>query len=117
MLIFLYIIIVIAFHLVPMGGYSFNRMNFGPFRGDYLIHLVCFLPWMFLLMYSSPKGKIGPLKGLAWMSLGIILALAVEAIHYRHPQRSFNPMDAMANVAGVVVGAGVVLARHKMSFV
>jgi len=117
MLVFLYIIIVIALHLIPMGGYSINRMNFGPFRGDYLIHLICFLPWMFLLTFSSHKRKIGALKGLAWMGIGIILAVIVETIHCWLPHRSFNPMDAMFNVAGVVVGAGVFFARQKLSFV
>jgi VanZ family protein len=116
MLVFLYIIIVLVFHLVPTGNYSFNTMNFGPFRGDHLIHLICFFPWMFLLTFNSHKKKVGLLKGLAWMSLGIIPALGAETIHYWLPHRSFNPTDALFNIAGVVLGAAVFFIIQKLSF-
>ena len=117
MFVLLYIIIVIALHLFPTRNYSFNTMNFGPFRGDHLIHLICFLPWMFLLTFSSNRIKIGALKGLIWICIGIIIAVSVETIHYWHPQRNFNPMDAMFNVTGVVVGAAMFFARQKLSVI
>ena len=119
----LYILLVIILHLVPTSDYSLSSFTVGPFRGDYLLHLVCFLPWMFLLYirfpkwktagkrlsWSMEKSKSGFWKGLSWACLGIIFAIGAETIHFWLPHRDFNPMDALFNIAGVAVGAGLFL--------
>ena len=106
----LYILLIVILHLLPTGGYSFNTTKFGPFRADYLLHSVVFLPWMFLLLLRHKTNK--PVRfqsGLIWMMLGLIMALVAEGIHYWLPYRSFNPMDGLFNALGVVAGAVLVL--------
>ena len=118
-LIYMYFIIVIGLHLIP-GGASLNKMHAGPIRADYLLHSILFLPWMFLFYFrlhrklSSGRCLSGwrletknldLRQGLIWMGLGIGFGIGAEGIHYWLPHRVFNPVDALFNVLGILVGA------------
>ena len=46
---------------------------------------------------------------LVWMWLGIILAVGAEGLHYWIPYRNFNPMDALFNALGVMIGAVILV--------
>lgn len=132
-------------HLAPLGGKELNALVGGAFRVDYLVHILLFLPWMFLArfrLYRRTRGNIemqndtgerlqternADLKsdgtktnqaswrlekveivwqwGLIWMVMGIGLAVAAEGLQHWLPLRSFNPMDVIFNVLGVMLGA------------
>ncbi len=115
MIFYLYVVSVIALHLVPIGGYELNKMEFGPFRADYLLHSLLFFPWMFLCLSRLGAGvERGLGRGLAWMFVGIFFAIGSEAVQYWIPHRSFNPMDALFNSLGVVAGGvAFVIWRHS----
>ena len=131
--IYAYILLVIVVHMIPMGDFQLNTFEFGPLRADHLLHSLVFLPWMFLF-YLKPgkragideevrrsvgelvnkkrsvggrleKSSVGLGTCLVWMGLGIILAVGTEALHYWVPYRNFNPMDALFNTLGVLIGA------------
>ena len=120
MLFYFYVLFVILLHLIPMGGYSLNTMEFGPFRADYLFHALVFFPWMFLclLLPGSRSTEISIGTWLGWMIVGIAFAVAAEGVQYWLPHRSFNPMDALFNALGVVIGgvaAGLWLLARRQS--
>ena len=67
-------------------------------RLDYLVHIIIFLPFLFLVKLSYPM----PLLKL--LILGFIFAGFCEGIQYLLPYRSFNINDLIANMAGIVLG-------------
>ena len=131
--IYAYILLVIVVHMIPMGAYQLNTFEFGPLRADHLLHSLVFLPWMFLFCLKPSKraravksvrsladepvntkrnaggmvekSYMGLGTRLVWMGLGIILAVGTEGLHYWVPYRNFNPMDALFNALGVMIGA------------
>jgi len=46
---------------------------------------------------------------LLWLAAGIIFAALLEVIHLLLPHRSFNPVDLILNVSGVILGALIFL--------
>jgi glycopeptide antibiotics resistance protein len=120
MLLLFYIVLILVLNLVPIGG-SLNTTTVGPLRADYLLHAILFLPWMALVCWQIQRTagswrlerkRLTPGGYLLWMTPGIGLAGGVEAMQYFVAARSFNPMDAVFNGVGVVVGMILVLARR-----
>jgi glycopeptide antibiotics resistance protein len=106
---------------MPMGFVPtekpLNKMELGPFRLDYLLHTLIFLPWMFLVNLRAQSAKkilsepftlrsTFPLL-TSYLIIGIIFATSAEGIQYWLPYRGFNIMDVLFNVLGVLIGAGL----------
>ena len=110
-IILLYVGLIILLNIIPLDGASLNTTKLGPFRLDYLLHTALFLPWMFFVYLRPDPGwklrirPVKPLPFLSWMTLGLLLAAGSEGIQYWLDYRGFNPMDALFNALGVVVGA------------
>lgn len=49
--------------------------------------------------------KFGVGAWLGALVVGLALAASVEMIHYLLPNRTFNPMDALFNATGLLLGA------------
>ena len=136
-IIYPYIFLVIILHLIPMGDYQLNTFQFGSLRAEHLLHSLVFLPWIFLFCFKPgkrvgvgesvrrsvgepvntkrrvggrvEKSFVGLGTWLVWMGLGLVLAVGVEGLHYWVPYRSFNPMDALFNALGVLIGAVILV--------
>jgi VanZ family protein len=68
------------------------------FRGDYLLHAIVFMPWMyFCLIYRHGV--------FLWMSIGLMFAACSEGLQYLLPYRAFNINDLVANMMGVLLGS------------
>src|SRR6056297_3419002 len=95
---YLYIIVVVTLHIVPLNGTtlgSVNSIEFGPLRADYLLHSLLFLPWMplFNLQFHRTRPRLTKREvprrhNLAWLLLGIFVAGGLEITQYWIPQRS-----------------------------
>ena len=101
--------VVIGLNVIPLGGSggALNRTDVGPLRADYLLHAAVFLPWMFL-PGITPAGAAAGWRfqtWAGWFLLGLILAVGAETIRLGVSYRAFNPMDAVFNAGGVVLGA------------
>jgi len=91
-------------------------------RANYLVHMVIFLPWMLLVwlylnaknMYDKKRTK----RAVQLFFVGVFLAAFAEVLQYWFPYRSFNPMDLLFNVSGVVLGALIFLIKslHKKTY-
>jgi len=90
-------------------------MYVGDLRADYLLHMAIFLPWMILIwLYLNKRNVTGSVrfkKALLWLTAGVVLAVFAEGIQFYLPHRSFNIMDVLANVTGVVLGSAVFVVK------
>ena len=100
----LYIYVLALLHVMPLGGGDLSRITFCWFRADYLLHTLVFLPWLPLCALLIPGWRSWSLRLL----VGVALALGLEALQSPLSYRSFNPMDALFNVSGVLLGGLVV---------
>lgn len=107
---------VILLHVIPTGGgAAFNQTEISGVRGDYILHMVLFLPWMPLVWYvvkvRADKFSIGLRDFLFGLTTGLVLAISAEGMQYWISYRSFNLMDIVFNMAGVLLGSLVFLRK------
>jgi hypothetical protein len=135
LILFGYVAVIIGLHLIPLGEGGTSRFDFGPLRADYFLHALVFTPWMFLVYLARPKrvgsGNIkvnhspnsrqargifswikerkalSPGSFVVWVFIGVAIAFGAESIQYWLSYRAFNPMDAMFNSLGVLIGAAL----------
>lgn len=113
----LYLITLITVSVMPLGKVSKEITNITVIhlRGDYFLHMLVYLPILMLMVLSFQKWKWGMLV------VALLLGAGLEFIQMALPYRAFNINDLLANVGGVVIGAGVAYAyktftRIKKSF-
>ena len=117
----LYIIVVLILNLIPTSGgdgIALSSRNIFFIRADYLLHLLLFIPLMVLVwLYMNKENITGVTRfnhALLWLLAGIIFAALLEVIHLFLPHRSFNPVDLILNVSGVILGALIFLWDPKL---
>lgn len=97
---YLYLVVLFLLMVIPIGnGTLITDIYIINYRGDYILHCLVYLPWMF-------AGKIilgKRLNTLGWLALGAATAAALEYIQMLLPYRGFNINDLVAGVIGVVV--------------
>jgi hypothetical protein len=144
LILFVYIAIIIFLHIIPLGEGGTSRFDLGPLRADYFLHALVFTPWMFLVYLARPKragsGNIkvnqsrnsrqargiftwikerkalSPGAFLVWVFIGISMAFGAESIQYWLNYREYNPMDAMFNSLGVLIGAALLYKVQRSKF-
>ena len=103
---------------MPTGGANNNGLALSSrqilfIRADYLLHLLLFVPLMILVWLYLNKERITGVTrfnhALLWFVAGVLFALLAEGMHYLLPYRSFNPVDLVLNVTGVVLGTFIFL--------
>ena len=109
-IIFIYAIIVFLLHIIPTGSpVAPNQLYIEDVSADNLKHMMIFIPWMVLVwLYLNKQrltGNVRFKKAILWLSAGLLLALTSEGVQLFLPHRSFNVMDILSNVSGVVLGA------------
>lgn len=113
-LIIIYSIFIFILHVIPTGppggnGLGLSSMTFLFIRADYLLHMLLFVPLMVLVrLYLDQQRIVGVTRFnhvLLWVLGGSFFAGLVEVIQYLLPYRSFNPVDVIFNVLGVLLGA------------
>jgi len=105
---------------IPIAG-ELNKINIGPdafhIRLDHLLHLlVYFLICMFYLFGIRKGFTLFEKNSLRqFILLILLLATVTEVVQLWVPERVFNPVDWISNVAGVGIGVGVIVMtqRHK----
>jgi len=110
---------VLITSFIPVKG-SLNKITLGPesfrIRLDHLLH---FAGYFLICMYYLAGQK----KGLSlftanpltkFILLLLFLAIVTELVQLWVPERAFNVWDLVSNVAGVVVGVGVVAQSSEL---
>lgn len=104
---YLYLLTALILHVIPTGSaISFNEFEIGDLRLDYLLHTLVFLPWMPLIRLRSIQDKrnLSLKKSVIWLIAGILFAALCENVQIWIPYRSFNPLDLLFNISGILLG-------------
>ena len=103
-----YTILLLLLAVLPINsaGSTINHTYIVSIRFDYLLHFSIFLPWMFLLWkVGGVSFRSNFYQSLFYISLGLLFAMANEAVQYLLPYRAFNINDLLANGLGVMSGS------------
>lgn len=98
---YLFLVFLIILMIIPIGNTTslINNTFVIGFRGDYILHTLIYLPWMFvgrlLLDYK--------LNTYLWLVLGLIMIFGLEYIQILLPYRGFNINDIIAGAIGVIL--------------
>lgn len=112
----LYLLFVAFVVFIPLnvtGLSEANKVYVLNFRLDYLIHILLFLPWIFIGEISFSK-EVRYYRLIIFAS-GIFVASMAELLHYYTPYRAFNINDLTYNVAGIILGSVVWLFFRRKS--
>ena len=109
---------VLLLHNVPSSMSDGNSLALSSrqiiyMRADYLLHLLIFMSLMILVwLYLNKENITGSTRlnyALLWFAAVTLFAAFAEGIHYFLPYRSFNPVDLLLNVTGVILGSFIFL--------
>lgn len=106
-LFYLYLLTALILHVIPTGSsISLNEFEIGDLRLDYLLHTLIFLPWMPLIRLRSIQDKtsLSLKKSVIWLIAGTLFAALCETVQIWIPYRSFNPLDLLFNISGILLG-------------
>lgn len=106
--------VILAAYLLAVVGLSVVSINSGDriildrgfvlgVRMDYWLHALLFLPWTAVFLSIIGKKPGIPAFGLALIT-GWLLASLSESIQLLLRDRTFNPLDLLANSCGILLG-------------
>jgi glycopeptide antibiotics resistance protein len=95
LLLYAYILTILALVALPLNTASeLNDITILRLRGDYLFHILMFLPWVFF-------SGVFNMKKIYWVLIGLLFAAGSEGLQYLLPWRAYNVNDLLANMMGV----------------
>lgn len=104
---------------IPVAG-ELTKINIGPdafhIRLDHLLHLLVYFLICMYYLFGIQKGVtlFEKYSFLKFVLVILLLATVTEVVQLWVPQRSFNPVDWLANVAGVGIGmVAIVMASRR----
>jgi VanZ family protein len=98
---------------IPVAG-ELNKINIGPeafhIRLDHLLHLSVYFMICMYYLFGILNGFTLFEKNsfLRFLLLVLFLGIVTELVQLWVPERAFNVFDLVSNMAGVMVGVGVV---------
>jgi VanZ family protein len=104
---------VLITSLLPVTG-TLDKTRLGrgfcEIRLDHILHFfVYFLICMYYLFGQWDKLKLFNINSLIkFILLIIILAAVSEIVQLWVPERTFSPVDLLANIVGIIIGMGVI---------
>ena len=115
-LIFYYIwsAVIVVLMLIPVAGIGSTELGNIRFRTDYLLHAIAFFPLPLAAWLACNLRSVPHTAGFAGLvSVSVILGIGTEFLQIMVPGRSFNYMDIIFNITGIVSGIIVVLILRK----
>ncbi len=100
------ILSIIVFSIIPNSPKMQANMGDKPFRIDYALHFMAYfsLSFLFFLWKSDQYFRIRKHLLVFFLMGALFLSLFTELAQSILPNRSFNPMDFLFNVTGILIG-------------
>lgn len=101
------ILSIIVFSIIPNGPKMEATMGDKSLRIDYALHLMAYfsLSFLFFLWKSDQDFRIRKRLLIFFLIGSLCLSLFTELAQSIIPHRSFNPVDLLFNVTGILIGA------------
>lgn len=103
---------ILMIQVVPRFlGFNFHRVDIVgiPIHSDYLIHVLLFFVLVLLAKFSHLKIKLSILALLM-----LLTAIIAEVVQIYIPQRTFNYIDLISNISGVLLGFVFLILREVL---
>jgi glycopeptide antibiotics resistance protein len=106
-----YLLFLVLAAVLPINSRSssVNNIHIIYIRLDYFIHIILFLPWVFLCMITFRPLTFN--NKLILVGAGFLMAFATEGVQYFLTYRSYNVNDLLANFFGVILGTVVLFVK------
>ncbi len=102
---------IVAVSLIPSAGIGTAEFGNIEFRIDYPLHAIAFFPLPLSAWITCNYRSSSPSVCFAGMiAISIILAIGTEFMQIMVPGRSFNVMDIISNILGIILGLSLALA-------
>jgi VanZ family protein len=104
---------------IPVAG-EFNKIKIGPeafhIRLDHLLHLLVYFLICMYYLFGIRKGFTLFEKNsfLKFIVLVLFLGIVTETVQLWVPERAFNLFDLVSNVAGIIIGVGVIKMAKRL---
>jgi len=97
---------IIIFSIIPNGPEMKAHLGENQFRIDYALHFMAYfsLSFLFFLWKSDQYFRIRKHLLVFFLMGALFLSLFTELAQSILPNRSFNPMDFLFNVTGILIG-------------
>ena len=107
-----WILVLLFLNVIPIGNEANKAMkgNVFLFRLDYLVHTVFFLmfAWIYLVSRLAHRPIFDINGKLKVIIVSLCASVLFELVQMIIPYRAFNPYDMIANLAGSIIGAGII---------
>ncbi len=103
-----YNLLLLLFALMPLssvGVSGLNKTEVMGFRSDHLLHMLVFVPWYTLAVFSFYSGRLW--QYILLFVAGLIFGFFAEFVQYFISYRSYNFHDLWANLIGVTAGVAL----------
>jgi VanZ family protein len=99
-------IVLFIISVMPSTGLKAEGSKDGDFRWDYPLHFIVFMIFAILYGYWRKNVKVSHIKKeITWfLFAGSLYAGLTESVQLFVAGRSFNPVDMLLNVLGVLTG-------------
>jgi VanZ family protein len=113
-LFWLLVLLIMGLTILPKSALSSAIPFQANSRLDYLIHFLSFLPLPILAFFAS-QGNTMLKKWKMLMALSFAIAILSELLQLAVEDRTFNPLDILANLSGLLVGLAIIFVYSKWS--
>lgn len=103
---------ILVIQVVPRFlPFDFKRVDVlgVPIHSDYLVHVLLFFALVLLVEFLHLKMKLSIL-----IFLMLLVAIIAEVIQIYIPKRTFNLLDLVSNIVGVIIGVAIVWVARKV---
>ena len=124
----IYLLLLLTVHIVPVVGHGLGQVVFAGYQVGSLLQILFFLPWMVIgykwrlnlrrqsLSLSTAAHTCKPvtvslLTLISLVLFGMVTAIGLEGLQLLLPYRSFNALDGVFNLIGVLIGLPLVWIR------
>lgn len=108
----LYALFLLWAYLNPSMGITSVEVNKQTVRIDYFLHAMAFMV-LPIISHLACSHRASQNLWYALIITSFVLALSMEFLQQLVPGRTFNPLDIVANVTGVTVGAALAFVHRN----
>jgi len=112
-----WVIALVVLNIIPnFTPESLIKEDSDIFRTDYIQHFLSFLALPVFYSLSGRRTFVDRYTEKLWLIIfcGILFAATTESLQIIVPGRSFNPVDLILNISGLITGIIIIVGLNKI---